>query len=487
MAKKIRVRLSGLALFIGNILSFLLGFVFIVLVSRKLSQEDLGAWFFIGSLLTYFQVLEKVLPYWVIRDSARGAKIVKTSSFFNLLISIPLLASFLCASYAMSDTVGIDVILFLIASLLLPIYYVQAPVTSVIYATRPHLASLRNPMIDGVKILLALLLLPYGLKGVLVAVIIANLVYLIYSIAIVRDCIEDRLRIDWLKSRIRHAWLPLFRSASGYVNSASDSFLVGILLSPIDLSYYGIGITISNAIRSSAQMSLPFSVKLLAKEETNQREIRSLFKFILIFVIPMLLGGIVLAPNLFGIFGRAYVKGAWILPPLLLAAVFSTYSSALGEMLKGLEKIDKSLEVGYRDLLRSKLFAVDSLDYLSTGILITLSVILIPPMGGFGAAFSRLVASIIISLILTYMSRQYLPFRRLAVDLAKIIVACLPMIVFLMLFKPVGSIRTFISIAAGAAIYFASLYAIDSESRKLIKLFLNELSRRAHFSKELAL
>ena len=62
--KKIRVRLSGLALFAGNVLSFLLGFVFVVLISRNLSQGDLGVWFFIGSMLSYFQVLEKVLPYW---------------------------------------------------------------------------------------------------------------------------------------------------------------------------------------------------------------------------------------------------------------------------------------------------------------------------------------------------------------------------------------------------------------------------------------
>jgi len=483
MAGEIRVRLSGLTLFISNISSFLLGFIFVILISRNLSQGDLGAWFFIGSLLTYFQVLEKVLPYWVLRDSARGLKIVKTSSIFNLLISIPLLSGFLCTSYAVSGAVGVDITLFLIASLLLPIYYVQDPITSVIYAKRPHLASLRNPIIDGVKIPLAFLLLPHGLKGVLVAIIAANLVYLIYSLAIVRDYIEEKLRIDWLKSRLKHAWLPLFRSASGYISSASDSFLVGVLLSPIELSYYGIGITISNAIRSSGQMSLPFSVKLLAKEKTDRREVRSLLKFISIFVIPMLLGGVILAPNLFGVFGKAYAKGAWILPPLLLAAVFSTYSSALGGLLKGLEKADKSPEVGHVALLRSKLFAVDSLDYLSTGMMITSSIILIPSMGGFGAAFSRLAASMLVTLILVHMSRKYLPFRKLMVDLIKILIACLPMVTFLALFEPAGSIRTFISIVAGAAIYFASLYVVDSESRELIRRFLSELARGIYFSR----
>jgi len=113
--RRIRVRLSGFALFAGNIASFLLGFIFIVLVSRNLSRGDLGAWFFIGSLLSYFQVFEKILPYWVIRDSARGVKLAKTSAISSLLISIPFFIGFIMASFAVADIVEIDITLFMIA------------------------------------------------------------------------------------------------------------------------------------------------------------------------------------------------------------------------------------------------------------------------------------------------------------------------------------------------------------------------------------
>ena len=470
--------MSGLALFAGNIASFLLGFVFVVLVSRNLSQGDLGAWFLIGSLLSYFQVFEKVLPYWVIRDSARGAKLARTSAISNLLVAIPFFVGFIAVSFAVADAVKIDVTLFLIAALLLPIYYVQDPITSIIYAKRPHLASLRNPIVDGVKIPVALLLLPYGLKGVLIAVILANLTYLAYSIIVVRDEIEDKFRFDWLKKRLRHLWLPLFQSASGYISSASDSFLVGVLLSPADLAYYGIGITISNVIRSSRQISLPFSVKLLSKGETDRREVRSLLKFISIFVIPMVIGGIVLAPDLFRIFGKVYMKNAWILPPLLIAAALTVYSSAFRGLLRGLEKADKNLDVGYRELLRSMLFITDSMDYLFTAMIIALSILTIPLVGGLGAALSRLAASLTLFSILAYMCRRHLPSRRIIIDLAKISAACLPMTAFLTFFKPSSSITTLIDVGVGAAIYFAALYAIDSESRFLIKSFLRELSER---------
>ena len=476
--RRIRVRLSGFALFAGNIASFLLGFVFIVLISRNLSRGDLGAWFFIGSLLSYFQVFEKILPYWVIRDSARGVKLAKTSATSSLLISIPLFIGFIIASFAAADIVEIDITLFMIAAFLLPIYYVQDPITSIIYAKRPHLASLRNPIVDGVKIPVALLLLPYGLKGVLIAVILANLTYLAYSIIVVRDEIEDKLKLDWLRKRLKHLWLPLFRSASGYISSASDSFLVGFLLSPMDLAYYGIGITISNVIKSAGHMTLPFSVKLLSRGETSRREVRSLLKFISIFIIPMLVGGIVLAPYLFRIFGKTYMENAWILPPLLIAAAFTAYSSAFKGILRGLEKVDKDLDVGYRELLRSMLFITDSMDYLFTAMIIALSILTIPLVGGLGAALSRLAASLTLFSILAYMCRRHLPSRRFIIDLAKICAACLPMTAFLIFFKPISSITTLIDVGIGAAIYFAALYAIDSESRFLIKSFLRELSER---------
>ena len=476
--RKIRVRLSGLALFAGNVLSFLLGFVFIVLISRNLSQGDLGAWFFIGSMLSYFQILEKVLPYWALRDSARGAKVTKTAFVFSFLLSLPLLGGFIISSLVISSIVKVDVILFLLASFLLPLYYVQDPLTSILYAKSPHLASLRNPIIDGVKIPLALLLLVYGLKGVLIAVILANLVYVIYLVIVLKDEIESKLKFHWFKKRFKHMWLPLFHSVSGYINNASDSFLIGVLLSPAELAYYGIGITISNVIKSSRHMATPFGAKLLSVGQTDRREVRSFIKFVSIFVIPMLVGGVLLSPHLFGIFGKVYVRSAWVLSPLLLAASFTVYSSIFSNLLTGLEKVDRSLEVNYRDLLKSRLFIVDLINYLFTAVLIVLSILLVPIMGLLGAVISRLGASTTLFLTMIHMSKCYLPSRKIIGDLIRIGAACLPMAAFLIIFKPINSLTTLINIAVGAAIYFAALYAIDSESRALIRSFVKEFSER---------
>jgi|GEM_PF-1481241 len=478
MTSRIRVRLGGLILFISNLLSFLFGFIFIVLVSRNLSQSDLGLWFYIGSIITYFEFLVKVLPFWATRDFARGRLIAKTSITSSTIISMPLTLIFLSLSGILSKSSQAPIHPFLVASLLIPIYYASSSINSIMYVRYPQKVGWRVPLIDGLKIPIALYFLPYGLTGVLVAVVIANLVYVMYGIYVIRREIEKSFDKDWLKSRIRHFWLPIIQSAVGYVNSASDQFLIGTLLSPLQLSTYGIGVTISNSVRASSQLSLPFSMSVLSKTSTSREEVSSIMKFVTIFVIPMLIGGIILSRELFGIFGPMYRDSAWILWPLLLFAVLTSYSTVLYGIISGLEKIDYNLGADFKTLLRSKLFKLTLIDYGTTTILIVSSMITIPWLGTLGAAFSRLIAASISFTILSIMCIEYLKLKRILKDVSLTVLACIPMSVYLISFKPSGTILTLLTIMIAAIIYFTSLYIIDREARKLIKEFLKEVSQR---------
>ena len=131
MTSGIRVRLSGFILFTSNLLSFLFGFIFIVLISRNLSQSDLGLWFYIGSIITYFEFLIKVLPFWAMRDFARGRLIAKTSIISSTIISIPLTLTYLSLSGTLSKSSQTSIHPFLVASLLIPIYYASSSINSI--------------------------------------------------------------------------------------------------------------------------------------------------------------------------------------------------------------------------------------------------------------------------------------------------------------------------------------------------------------------
>jgi len=481
MTSRIRVRLSGFILFISNLLSFLFGFIFIVLISRNLSQSDLGLWFYIGSIITYFEFLIKVLPFWATRDFARGRAVAKTTIISSTIISIPLTLIFLSLSGILSKSSRAPIYPFLVASLLIPVYYASSSINSIMYVRYPQKVGWRVPLIDGLKIPIGLYLLPYGLTGVMVAVVIANLVYVMYGIYVIRREIEKSFDKDWLKSRIKHFWLPIIQSAIGYVNSASDQFLIGTLLSPLQLSTYGIGVTISNAVRASSQLSLPFSMSVLSKTSTSREEVSSIIKFVTIFVIPMLIGGIILSRELFGIFGPMYKDSAWILWPLLSSAILTSYSTILYGVISGLEKIDYNLGVDFKTLLRSRLFKLTLLDYGTTATLIVSSIIMIPWLGILGAALSRLVAASMSFTILSIICMQYLKLKRILEDVSLTVLACTPMSVYLILFKPSGTTLTLLAIMIGAIIYFTSLYIVDREARKLIKKFIKEVSQKLLF------
>lgn len=474
----IRVRLSGFILFVSNIVSFLFGFIFIVLISRNLSQHDLGVWFYVGSIVTYFEFFVKVIPYWAVRDFARGRKIAKTTLAISSIICTPFMICFLILAWPISTYVKVEITVPLIASLLIPAYYISASTNSILYAKYPHKVGWRVPLIDGLKIPLAIALLPYGLSGVLLAVVIANFLYILYGLYVIKEEFEKKIDREWLKSRLKHAWLPLMQSSIGYVNSASDSFLVGTLLSPIQLSLYGIGVTISNAVRTLSQLTVPFSMKILAKTTVSKEEVSSIIKFLTIFLVPMLIGGILLSKSLYRIFGSAYIDGSGILWTLLISSAIISYTSIFSGIISGMEKIDYDLNVSFQKLLRSKLFAINLIDYAATVVLIATSLILIPVVNITGAALSRLLSSLIPFTILLTLCLRHIDIKKSLINIGKSVVACIPMSIYLLFLAYPRTIITILNIFLAAAIYFITLPLIDKESRHLIKIFINELTQK---------
>ena len=96
----IRVTYSGLISFIITLSTLITGIVFTLIVTRRLSPEDLGAWSLIGGLITYVIVIEPIISTWTTREIARGIKSAKTAMLFsrtNTLLSIPMLLTMVAA------------------------------------------------------------------------------------------------------------------------------------------------------------------------------------------------------------------------------------------------------------------------------------------------------------------------------------------------------------------------------------------------------
>ena len=482
MSKNMRVRFSGLIIFLGNILSFLLGFVFAALIARGLTREDMGIWFFLGSLLTYFKIFEKLLPYWSLRDIPRGWNIAKTSILFNLLISIPLMIIFIALSDIFAHFVGTAPLIFIIGSLFIPIYYVSESLVSIIFSKEPHKLGLRNILIDGTKIPLALIMLQYGLLGVLVAVIIANLTFILYGLLVSSGFFERKINLNWVNMRLKHAWLPAHESIIGYLSAATDIFILGILTSPIQISFYGIAMTVAKALKSTADLTSAIYPKLLGAGSIAGKEVKELFRFHYIFSLPMLVGGIILAPNLIAIFGSKYLDGLTILYILMPSVFIGTLSLMIRNIVLGLEKADAKAVVKFSGLVRSKLFLAQAASYIMIAVLILGSIIMIPYLGGVGVALSRLAASITSLAIYLYLARGILGVGSLLSGLFKPLITSILMAAIIYIINPSGTLMTLAIIAFGAAFYFLMLVIIDKHVKALMSAFIKEVvSKLVHY------
>ena len=68
---EIRVTYSGLISLVMGLGTVVTGMIFILIVTRSLTPEELGTWGLIGGLVTYVIVLEPIISYWTTREIAR--------------------------------------------------------------------------------------------------------------------------------------------------------------------------------------------------------------------------------------------------------------------------------------------------------------------------------------------------------------------------------------------------------------------------------
>ena len=90
----IRVTYSGLISLVIGFSTIVTGLIFTLIVTRSLTPEELGTWSLIGGLITYVIIIEPIISYWVLRETARGIESEKTAVVTSAIFSVG--ASFNC-------------------------------------------------------------------------------------------------------------------------------------------------------------------------------------------------------------------------------------------------------------------------------------------------------------------------------------------------------------------------------------------------------
>jgi len=469
----IRLRYTGLLVFASNILSLFTGLIFTSILARSLSKFDYGVWFFISSTLVYFQLFQSLVPFWGLRDSSRGLPVAKTCIAGNLLLSIPFMCVYIVMVPAFANAIGSQSTPFYLSSLFIPIYFVESGFNAIIQANFPHKMSYKGVIVDSIKLISIIWLIQLGLVGVISCVIVAYSVYLLFLFYVTGKFLAEKFSFTKLRDWLASSWIVLYGDIGGNVYGSLDILLLGFLSSASTLGSYGVALVIAGLIKMSSSLSSALYPKLLSGTGGKDRSIKDATMLSLMFLIPMTLGCVLLAPNLIDIFGSKYSDCLPAVYILSLNYFIGVLNLVANQVILGTEKADIE-RLSVRGLVRSSFFFVYSLQYVAIIIVVPLMLLLIPGYGMVGCATALLVTTTSIFLIKglrAFRGIELVSYTRLS----KFLLASLIMTAFITFIYGRGTAQTLLLIFSGSAIYFASLFIIDKETRDLARKTLDEI------------
>jgi len=246
----------------------------------------------------------------------------------------------------------------------------------------------------------------------------------------------------------------------------------------------GAGATIVNVITYSSFLAFALYPKLLA--ERKSEDITTSLKMVLMFAIPLTVGGIALSDSYIRILTDQYMDAAPVLIVLAIDAFVIVISNFYSTVLYGVENVDEGSKLSIRQLAKSRLFLVFSLPYLHSLITIPTAFYLLSNYArnlAFQAALyvaiinlvARFTAFVILYIIVRKMIKMQIPWK----TLAKYVLAAAVMGAILYVIPhPARTLTTLAETAIGGLIYLAVIMAIDKEARALPNSIRKELRRR---------
>lgn len=228
------------------------------------------------------------------------------------------------------------------------------------------------------------------------------------------------------KELIYLAW-PLFLSGFVFLFSGyTDKILLGIYTTSEDVGIYSAAFTLANMMLV-IYMAFSYNFRPLVAEffaardvSSIQRIFSSVAKWIFIITFPLIIYIVFYSREfIFLIYGESFTKGSPVLIILSIGLAMNGLTGMTGEILVAIKKT------------RLNLFA----NIIGAVSNIILNIILIPKYGIIGAAIGTSVGIFLLNIFSLGFVYRELKIHPYNIDFIKIIVASLPFISFLLIFK----------------------------------------------------
>jgi len=494
LARRPGLRLTGFVAFAVRMGSLLSGLVFSLIVARRLSEEDFGAWTYVGRLVSYFTATASFIGFWAGRDAGRGGRPLKTALFGSGVMATLLSLMYLGVVGFSAGAIGREPWVVLLGLMQLPVLHLLNTVEAVSYGHRPVVSAYGFAVFEVAKVFFAfaaVYVVGLGLAGVFASLALAQLIQLLILIYLQRDLFGEAVLGDllrWLKGFS----IPLIGVVNGFVYGL-DVFLGGVLYgSALPLAYWQAALTVALLVGMYNNLAVGLYPALLSGGGGG--EVEKVFRFAMMLGVPLFFGAVFLGEDILRLLRPAYVEAALALYVLTISYWVSGLTSLLATIVSGIEDVDRQSNVSFKDYSKSWLFHYNFVVFLLNAVYVSVfsAVAVVARAAGWDAAdtayawaYVHLGSSVAGVMVGYFFSRRRVVFRvpwasllRYAAASTVMVAAMYPLYVVLPVSNTavVQFVRVGTMLVVGIAAYLVAVVLLDREGRGMVKLLITRLT-----------
>ncbi|SER82410.1 oligosaccharide flippase family protein [Natrinema salaciae] len=451
--------------FASQIASSVFGFIATIYLARTLGAGVLGTYFLVIAIVIWVKVImfggvQSALTKRLSEGEETGAYLTAGIGLFVGIYAVLLVGLFLARDLVndyigQAVTVPIAVVLF--ATLLLLF------VSGVLQGQhRVHISGALQPVdtFSRSALQIAAVLLGSGLIGLLTGYAIASVIAGVVGAVFVGWKWErpTRRHVRSLFDYARYSWLGRLSSRTF---SSMDTLVLGVFVAPDLIGVYEISWNLASllAIFSLAiQQTLFPEISSVAADDNRERIANLLddaFAYAGLFLIPGLVGSLLIGDFVLRIYGAEFSVGHTVLVILVASRLAYAYGEQFLNALNGLDRPDLA-------------FRINGIFFVTN---ISLNFALVSEYGWIGAAVATAVSALVTVVVgyrvLTRFISVSFPAREVAIQ----VLAAAPMAVVVgigRLFLDPSEMAAVVLVALGATTYFAALFLLSGRFRTTV-------------------
>jgi len=458
--------------FTTKIAASVLGFVATVYLARTLGDTVLGQFSLIMALVTWFGILKSLgISTSMVKRISEGEEpdqyfAAGTLSMFT--ITVLSLAIIFFAQEQINNYVGFDAVWFV--ALVLMVHVSWTVVKSALKGSHlVHVYSVANMGGEFIKSLsqIGLVFVGFGLAGMVyghaIGVAVAGVMgfwFLKPSLAVPR-----KRHFVSLFDYAKYAWVGGMQSKT---HSWVDVTVMGFFVQTGLIGVYSVAWSITTFVNTfGSSVSSTLFPEISSESTQNNLEytkklIEESLSYAGLFMIPGLVGGVLLGDRLLQIYGSEFVVGETVLSILLVTALLYAYLKQLLNALNALDRPDLAAQI----------------NTIYIFINVVLNIVLIYLVGWVGAAIATAVTSLISLGVAFVILRREVLFSIPIDDIGHQFIAAFCMGVVVYVCRWLNSTYGLVSentaivlvlVALGAITYFVILYGISSTFRVTVQ------------------